>query len=938
MELRSSRMTAGTRIAIVMALTTACLAMILGPGRAAAADWSDPFPVSTDQIVNSPRMEFLPDGSSTLVWNRPYSTVLVADRDPGDEFEISDTILGRPGDRFGAVDLTSNEAGTVALLTSSWSRNDVILQVRTRPADGEFGEPVTVARSDRLGSSQVGLDPDGTLVVTWTEPDPSGTTADVYSWVREPGDDFSTTTRLGLSEYIFNLAIADTGPDGTTTVLWPSLSISGGDLTIHSRTRPPGGNFGPLETVEPGGSLSVYPEVVVNGDGSSSLYWLNNGFQYLDRPPGGPWGAPQSVAGGTGMESGFDVAVGAYGTTLAVWSKGERIFAARRAPGDPFSTAQQISDAGATTPLVTIGPDGTSTVIWRGPRNLGDSTRYLIQGAYGDGADVFAEPVDIAETTVRTDPVQVDSGQGGTTAFWTTGRAVSSEIAWFDRTPTGFTEMATLSGSPGTASNPKVTSTFGVATTLWELDGPGTRSVEQQMTFATNPTHVSDGTSLSAASSDPDVDSRVARWETLAAVWVHRQGSRTLVQGAFGGRDTLSNPVTLAEPQYDETDPGPAVAIGAQGSATAAWRSKRLGRFPGSPYPVVETLDFNASGGDQNPLVVSSQGETVDEIDVASGRTNATSAIVWTGGDGNAIRAAVRRPGERFSEPVTVSRTTSGAHPVVRVASDGQVIVAWLDTSTGRVRYAVSKVSNRFSDPATPPNGASQQPPGLSIDANGGFRLIWTRPDGKVMTGAGSGIKVRSAVLSGNGDPDSAPVIDANELGNAALAWRTADGEIEATRTTESGAIEPTVTASAGPIVPGSLDVTADEGGLDAQIVWVDPSGVVFGSVSPQMTLDCASVRKVNFKGTGRKSGRYVVRLRAGGAGHLRVTPGGPFKASIAQTKGNTVTSLPLRLRAAAARKLKRKGSLKATVRVAFRPAGSCLPTTRNFKLKLKRP
>lgn len=895
--------------------------------------WSAPRTLADGDHVSGPLLTFLPDGSSTLAWTRENGTVRIADRLAGGEFVMSDEIVGPPADQFEARDLTSNASGTSALLTSTKNRLVERLQVRIRPPGGGFEEPVTIAgTAGSIGRPQIGLGPDGTLIATWSEDQGAGPQA-VFAWVKAPADDFATTTKLGEGTLLERGTSASTGPDGTTTVIWSKSA--GGEQVISSRTRAPGGAFGPVHQIETGAtpdSQAAFSQVQVDGDGRSSVYWGCDGLCYADRHPDGTWSPVQTVTT-TGIPAilGFDVDTNSDGTAIAVWPTEGGVVAAKRPAGGSFIPPETVAEEPGHRPLVSLEPDGSASVFWWGPMGGIRPASVPVRATYSDSTGNFATPVTVGSAYVTKDVMWMASGPGGTTAFWIFGNYGPTEIALADRSPEGFSRSS-LSDTPGMALSPRVGFASG-SLTIWQQENTGLPTIEVRSRFPAD-TEVTNADTLTGAATDPDLDFHGGFRRGAAAVWVREPG---FVQGAVSEGESFSHRVTLSEGALE--DPEPSVAISPQGLATAVWRGWRTATVPA--YETVESVDFNSSGPSGSSEALSAPHEKIGRPQIASGRTGATTAVVWEGGfDGHQIRAAIRRPGRDFSAPVTVSPpSVPGSEPAVAVGTGGQVFVAWKQSGNpARIRVAVSHAGNDFSEPMAPPRaGAVASGPRLASGPSGRYMLAWRQANGKISVASGTEAPLNTQVVSGSSITDFGPALSVGPEGLAAVAWRTSDGEIEVTSSTQSGAFDPVVKVSsrAAPVDPDVAVTTAGR----TQVVWVEETGKVAAALGSGQTLDCPKLRRVAFKGVRRKAARprELIRLRTWARGTLRVIANGRLKRSSVRSSGRSAAPLPLLLRRAAARRLNRTGQLAVTVRVRFQPGNLCQPVTRTYRLKLKR-
>ncbi|HEY5142241.1 MAG TPA: RCC1 domain-containing protein [Solirubrobacteraceae bacterium] len=125
----------------------------------------------------------------------------------------------------------------------------------------------------------------------------------------------------------------------------------------------------------------------------------------------------------------------------------------------------------------------------------------------------------------------------------------------------------------------------------------------------------------------------------------------------------------------------PQVAVGADGTAVAAWTAQRRNSTPvlrvavarpGHSFGQVQTLSTLSPMGALGGVGVTSTGRAV---------------VAWRrGASTTPVQVAIAAPGRPFGTPQTLGENRqsgpSGTVPVVTVAPSGTVVVAWLDTPT----------------------------------------------------------------------------------------------------------------------------------------------------------------------------------------------------------------------------------------------------------------
>ena len=91
----------------------------------------------------------------------------------------------------------------------------------------------------------------------------------------------------------------EAGPDGSITAVW-MRGTSSGPGTILSATRDPSGMFGPPVKIGTGNTSLYSPAVVTGTDGTTAVVWSDYDFprtaiKAVVRPPGGSFGPPETL-------------------------------------------------------------------------------------------------------------------------------------------------------------------------------------------------------------------------------------------------------------------------------------------------------------------------------------------------------------------------------------------------------------------------------------------------------------------------------------------------------------------------------------------------------------------------------------------------------------------------------------------------------------------
>ena len=394
----------------------------------------------------------------------------------------------------------------------------------------------------------------------------------------------------------------------------------------------------------------------------------------------GPWVQPVASLSETGQHA-LDprVAVGPDGTTTAVWRRFDgqhwRIQAATRPPGGSFSAAGNLSAPGgnAFAPQIVAAADGTTTVAWERVNGSGNS---------------------IVQTSTRT--------AGG-----------------------AFGAAADLSAAGQNALGPRAAvAADGAVTVVWHRTGGGGDSV-QASTRAAGGTF---GPPLDLSADGLAVQSpavAVAPEGATAVVWTRTAGPAQVVQtairapgGAFAAAvDVSANGFTIN---------GPDVAVASDGDVTVVWQQQS-----GLVFRVqASTRPASGSFGAPQPLSPALFSATGARVVAAA---DGTETVVWDLADGatRLVQTSTRPHGGGFAGPVDVSGAGVATTAQLAVSRDGTTDVVWVRNLGGPTGDDLIQVATRPPDgnyvPAVDlsPADGNAIDPAVALGPDGNLTVVW---------------------------------------------------------------------------------------------------------------------------------------------------------------------------------------------------------------------
>lgn len=402
-----------------------------------------------------------------------------------------------------------------------------------------------------------------------------------------------------------NAASADVaiGPDGVATAVWIR---SDGTNNIVQASRYAGGAWSPPVALSQAGRNAFEPRVAAGSDGvvtavwrreNPAGHWIIQARRFLS----GAWGSTADLSQTNRSAFNPRVAVGPGSVPVVVWNRSDgtnsRIQASRFAGSQWSAPPEDISDVGgdAFEPDVAVGPDGVAVAVWRrndGARDIVQAAR-LVNGTWQSGDDLSDESLDAFGQTVAVGP------DGVPIAAWTETDDFTTAALWVARFTQGNwggrTALSPL--NEPIAYEPRIaTSPGGVAHVIWRgVDGAD--EVIQAARFDGSNWSPEPGPLSPSGRDAVNPDAATAPDGTPTVVWTLQAGNEPeddIVQAARRGPSGWSAPVTLSPAGRGSVEP--AVAVGPDGAAVAAWQGSdgtrsriHASRFlvpPGTPTAV----------------------------------------------------------------------------------------------------------------------------------------------------------------------------------------------------------------------------------------------------------------------------------------------------------------------------------------------------------------
>ena len=496
---------------------------------------------------------------------------------------------------------------------------------------------------------------------------------------------------------------------------------SGASQTIKTATRPPGGPFGPVDTLAGPGTGIGAPRIAVAPDGTTLATWVEGaGARYSVRPPGGSFAPAVDIPApsGEGVGSAVEVAFDAQGNAAAAWAglmprpppmggTDVRLRASIRPPGgafgspaileEGFDNADAIGTPAFLLSFINVARAGPDLIVaWHMSCCMVGSEvsniRFAIRSP-GGGFGTTGTADSLAGTGGVGSPDLAGSTNGSAALVWVkaTGSGTAA-VAGCARSPGGSfsgcaIEPVSSSGTQPT-SNPSVgIDAQGNAVAAWSREVP-TNTDPSLVQTAARPS--GSGTwSPAGTFSEPGIDltnTNLAMSGAGSAILAWRHGLNR-IDGAFrpaGGRFGSSEP--LSSPGGSHIFPE--LAMDPAGNGAAAWE-----RAMGMSTSDVQLAGFDGAGPQLRGLSIPATGGTgrrlpfgVLPVDVWS----PVQSIGWTFGDGATASGA---------QVTHVYRGTGGSRTVGVTATDSlgnASSAARAIALRDRIRPILSRLRMRF--------------------------------------------------------------------------------------------------------------------------------------------------------------------------------------------------------------------------------------------------
>jgi hypothetical protein len=455
------------------------------------------------------------------------------------------------------------------------------------------------------------------------------------------------------------------GSDGTLVAVWHSGA--GGTQTIETATRPPGGPFGPVETLAGPTTGVSAPRVALDLQGTTLVTWsAAPGAAFSVRPPGGSFSPSEDLPrpAGENVNSAVEVVFDAQGNALAAWlgSKPRMMggldislratvrpaggsFAPPDALDSGFDNADAIGTPTYHLAFLSVATAGTGDLIasWRRSCCLvGSETSSIRVAVRPPGGPIGpAETVDSGAAGADVGgPEVAGNGQGSAVLVWpklqtfTTGRVVGCA-----RPPGGSFAGCSIENVSDAGTAPQDTHVGldgqGNAVAAWirRLPGSGDSLAVQTAgreagaaTWAPLGTFSQTGVDLT----QPALG--MSQQGAAALAWrsgMERiEGASRVAGAAFGASQPVS--VSVGNPVF------PDVAMDPGGNGAAAW--ERIA----PPDTLVEVAGYDGAGPMLSGLSIPA-GATRQLLSFSVGATDVWSpvqSIGWSFGDGSTASGA----------------------------------------------------------------------------------------------------------------------------------------------------------------------------------------------------------------------------------------------------------------------------------------------------------
>ena len=222
-----------------------------------------------------------------------------------------------------------------------WANNAIglsVIQAATRAANANFTAPAAALNLSTAGADartpDVALDAQGRATAVWQRG------GSIQSSARNGGGNFGVVEDLGVTNFTDSRPqVAVDGANGAVAV-WLNRFL------VQSASRPSGGSFGDVQDVSaPGAAGGVSPRVAVDAAGRARAIWIGNAgtgsVETALRPPGGQFGGVDSLLAGDSFGNTPRLDVDELGNAAAIFPRNPL------AKGDGFTAQLAAFDGSA---------------------------------------------------------------------------------------------------------------------------------------------------------------------------------------------------------------------------------------------------------------------------------------------------------------------------------------------------------------------------------------------------------------------------------------------------------------------------------------------------------------------------------------------------------------------------------------------------------------
>jgi len=347
--------------------------------------------LSDPGIATDPVITFDGKGNALAAWARLDGThyrIQVASRPAGGTFGAAETVTDTSQSRQG-LQLAIDKKGNALAVWRASSGPSEHTEAAFRPVGGAFGPPQAISDPGQFALyAELSLDKKRNALAVWERSD--GTNERVEAAFRPVGGTFEAAQAISDPQDVNrgNMVphVAIDGK-GNALVMW--RQFDGTEYRVEAAYRPKGGPFAPAFTVSDPGENGGYARVAFDKKGNGLAVWeRSDGANWLIqaalRPPGGAFGPADTISTPGADSVDPHVAIDKKGIALAMWQRSDggfnyRIQSALRPAGGAYGAPETLSDPGEPAGDVHIAIDKKRNALAAWIRN--DGSYYRIQAA-----------------------------------------------------------------------------------------------------------------------------------------------------------------------------------------------------------------------------------------------------------------------------------------------------------------------------------------------------------------------------------------------------------------------------------------------------------------------------------------------------------------------------------------------------------------------------